>query len=346
LNGDVVAIPTETVYGLAASINSEAGLQRIFSLKERPFFDPLIVHVASVAEAQTVVREWPPLAEFLANLFWPGPLTFVLPKATHINPIITSGLDTVAVRFPSHPTARTLIEMVGAPLAAPSANKFGRTSPSRAEHVRNEFPGVDLIVLDGGPSEVGVESTVLTLERIGSIDEYNLVRILRPGGITTEMLQNALKKWPQKITIEHRASEESPGHLKHHYMPAVPLVIIEQATIMPHEVRELSSAAKDLILSQLNTQTSDPETDDDKIGSDIDRPKLKKITHPQQLLLSNNATLAARELYSEMRRLSETGADLLYVWRSSGGDNTLNTNLWQALWDRLDRAASLVVKLD
>jgi L-threonylcarbamoyladenylate synthase len=155
--GDVVAIPTETVYGLAASIDSEKGLRRIFSLKERPFFDPLIVHVASLKEASSLVRDWPPIADFIGRYFWPGPLTLVLPKAERVNSLITSGLDTVAVRYPSHPLTLDLIRLVGTPLAAPSANKFGKTSPSRALHVKSEFPGTDLLILDGGECEIGVE---------------------------------------------------------------------------------------------------------------------------------------------------------------------------------------------
>jgi L-threonylcarbamoyladenylate synthase len=198
-NGDVVAIPTETVYGLAASIASHDGLKKIFALKERPFFDPLIVHVASFEQAKSVVSEFPPLADFLTRWFWPGPLTVVLPKASNIDPVITSGLETVAVRYPAHPLAQDLIRLVGSPLAAPSANKFGRTSPSTASHVRSEFKGSPLLVLDGGPCEVGLESTVLTIAK--TPEGADQIRILRPGGITAEAIEEALVRWSAPVEV-------------------------------------------------------------------------------------------------------------------------------------------------
>ena len=219
LKGEVVGIPTETVYGLAGSIESEKGLRRIFSLKERPFFDPLIVHVSSFRQAASLVLEWPPLADFLARRFWPGALTIVLPKAPHVNPLITSGLDTVAIRMPDHSIARDLIDILGHPLAAPSANKFGRTSPSQASHVRDEFANDNLFVIDGGECQIGVESTVIAFQ---SGDDNTEVQILRPGGITQTMLEHALERWGKPTTVRRAASEASPGHLKHHYMPKLP----------------------------------------------------------------------------------------------------------------------------
>lgn len=307
-SGDVVAIPTETVYGLAASIESEAGLRKVFSLKQRPFFDPLIVHVASFKEASTVVREWPGLADYLARTFWPGPLTLVLPKAEHVNPLITSGLDTVAVRFPAHPIAQDLIRMTGTPLAAPSANKFGRTSPSRAEHVRSEFEGEDLLVIDGGECEIGVESTVLTFAGEDPAHPSE-IRVLRPGGVTTEMLRTALAKWSHPVSIRVETSEASPGHLKHHYQPRIPLVITgSQATLSSENLKRVAT--------------------DLKIGAP---------TRPEELKLSDDPAIAARELYSEMRRLSENGADLLFVRKTQDREG----GLWMAIWDRLTRAASL-----
>jgi L-threonylcarbamoyladenylate synthase len=310
LSGDVVAIPTETVYGLAASIDSEAGLRKVFALKERPFFDPLIVHVASLKEAASVVKEWPPLADFLARMFWPGPLTLVLPKADRINPLITSGLETVAVRYPAHPLAQELIRLTGTPLAAPSANKFGRTSPSNAEHVRSEFADHPLQVIDGGECEVGIESTVVAFGKcIGGEDE---VQILRPGGVTEEMLKEKLDKWFGATSVRRMASEASPGHLKHHYMPKIPLVIVPE-----DEPQGLFRESRKRI--QL------------KLGMD-------QICAPMELTLNEQAAQAARELYSEMRRLAESGADLLYVRKRK---NQTVDGLWQAIWDRLTRAASL-----
>lgn len=304
LNGDVVAMPTETVYGLAASIESEKALRKIFALKERPFFDPLIVHVSSFKEAASVARTWPPLADFLARFFWPGPLTLVLPKAESVNPLITSGLDTVAIRYPSHPIALELIQLVGTPLAAPSANRFGRTSPSCADHVRAEFPGSQLLIIDGGECEVGLESTVIAID-----PDETKIRILRPGAITAEMLADKLKKWSKPVAIEHVSSAESPGHLKHHYMPSIPLVIVKRDE--PHGLTKKTR---------------------DEIGHELG----KKITKPVELVLNEEPAQAARELYAELRRLSNHNADLIYV-REPHSDE----GLWRAIWDRLSRAATL-----
>ncbi|MES2963717.1 MAG: L-threonylcarbamoyladenylate synthase, partial [Bdellovibrionota bacterium] len=249
------------------------------------------------------VREWPPLADFLSRWFWPGPLTLVLPKAEHVNPVITSGLDTVAIRFPSHPLARDLIDLVGSPLAAPSANKFGRTSPSTAAHVRSEFPDEDLLILDGGASDVGVESTVISFATTPTGPE---VRILRPGAVTKEALEAALARTSQNARVVTAESSESPGHLKHHYMPSVPLAIVS----MKADPSLIAKIAKDLSLA--------------------------KITNARELDLPAEAEQAARLLYSEMRRLVDEGADLLWVMESQARTG----GVWTAIWDRLTRAAS------
>lgn len=314
LAGDVVAIPTETVYGLAADIESETGLRKIFSLKERPFFDPLIVHVASFKQAASLAKAWPPLADFLARMFWPGPLTIVLPKADHVNPLITSGLDTVAIRYPAHPLALDLMELVGHPLAAPSANKFGRTSPSRAAHVRSEFPQSGLLVLDGGECEVGVESTVIAVRvttdnSTDSSTGGDEVRILRPGAITEEMLKEILTKWSRPVRVSRETSEASPGHLKHHYQPRIPLVIVGK-----NESEPLSAKTRNRIESELKL----------------------KIERPVEMILSEEPAIAARELYASMRKLAESGADALYVRNRDD-----QSGLWLAIWDRINRAASL-----
>jgi L-threonylcarbamoyladenylate synthase len=284
--GKVVAVPTETVYGLAASIESDAGLRRVFQLKQRPFFDPLIVHVSSFKQAKALVSEWPPLADYIARVFWPGPLTIVLPKAKHVNPLITSGLETVAVRFPRHKMTLNLIERLGSPIAAPSANRFGRTSPSRPEHVKSEFPGEDLLILDGGACEVGVESTVISIAN-------NEIKILRPGGVTDVDLEGAIRKWAQPVTISRAiGSENSPGHLKHHYMPDIPLIIVSEKAMAPEGAIEL----------RLNE-------------------------HPEY---------AARELYSRLRELAATGSKSIFVRRKA----EQNGGFWEAIWDRLSRAAT------
>lgn len=215
-NSQVVAIPTETVYGLAGSIASEEAIKKIFATKERPFFDPLIVHVCDIPMARTCVHAWPQIAEILAKEFWPGPLTFILPKAEHINSQITSGLDTVGIRCPNHPLTLELIRTFNTPLAAPSANKFKKISPTSAEHVRSEFN--DVYVLDGGVCEVGIESTII------GIDE-NKINIYRPGMITKEMISEVLSRQQLKVSINYQESPVAPGHLKHHYQPKKPVFL-------------------------------------------------------------------------------------------------------------------------
>jgi len=306
--GDVVAIPTETVYGLAASIESDAGLRRVFHLKKRPFFDPLIVHVTRFAQAKSLTQEWPPLADFLARVFWPGPLTLVLNKSDRVSDLITSGLTTVGIRHPRHPITETLIERLGVPIAAPSANRFGHVSPSTAQHVYDEFPGQDILVLDGGPCEIGLESTVLAV-----IDSENL-SILRPGGITREQILDALKKWSGRVRLSSQSdSPKSPGHTKHHYQPDIPLIIINATD-------SLSDPALKNRLIMLNAGLRS-ENDFEKI---------------QELKLNPEPQLAARELYSQMRELENSGASALIVRRTEQPF----TNHWEAIWDRLQRAAS------
>src|ERR1700683_3844336 len=171
--GELVAFPTETVYGLGANALDAAAVQKIYELKGRPASSPLIVHVASIQMAREIVADWPPLAEELTRRWWPGPLTLVLPKKPVIPDIVTAGLPTVGVRMPNHPMALELIKEAGVPIAAPSANKFMELSPTTAEHVRNTF-GDSVEVLDGGPARVGIESTVVAIEN-------GELKILRPG---------------------------------------------------------------------------------------------------------------------------------------------------------------------
>ncbi|MBL7666237.1 MAG: threonylcarbamoyl-AMP synthase [Bacteriovoracaceae bacterium] len=229
-NGDVIGMPTETVYGLAGDITQEVALRKIFETKERPFFDPLIVHVADIEQAKTLTTEWSELADFLAKNFWPGPMTMVLPKIKALNPLITAGLDSVGIRCPNHPVALELLKQYGKPLAAPSANKFKKTSPTLPAHVKNDFP--DLFVLDGGACEVGIESTVLA--PIG-----NEIHIYRLGMITEEILKTSVKKFPRKISVNITQSPAAPGQLEDHYMPRKPLYIIEGKTQIPKNAKEL-----------------------------------------------------------------------------------------------------------
>lgn len=213
-NHDVIGLPTETVYGLAAAIDSPKGIDKIFALKERPFFDPLIIHIASVEQAKSCAGEWNDKFQKLADKFWPGPLTLIVPKNDRISSKITSGLNTVGLRMPNHPLALELIKELGVPVAAPSANKFTKTSPTKYSHVKKSFP--ETLVLDGGDCKVGIESTILGFE------DYKPV-IYRPGMITPEDLGQCLG---EEVLIKE--SPVAPGHLKHHYMPDTPLIAINK----------------------------------------------------------------------------------------------------------------------
>lgn len=217
LRGGLVAFPTETVYGLGANALDPIAVARIFEAKARPHFDPLIVHLADAEDLELVAHRVPPLALALASHFWPGPLTLVLPKGPVVPSIVTSGLDTVAVRVPDHPVARRLIELSGVPLAAPSANPFGLLSPTRAEHVVAGLGvAVDLIV-DGGPTREGVESTIVEVRG----DE---VAVLRHGAVPIEVLGGAgFRVLDNGTQVATNPAPMGPGQLAHHYAPRTPL---------------------------------------------------------------------------------------------------------------------------
>ena len=215
--GGLVAFPTETVYGLGADAFNEKAVCKIFEVKKRPSFDPLIVHVANPRDAVLLWRQVPDIAKVLMEKFWPGPLSIVLPKNINVPDVVTSGLATVAVRMPDHPVALRLIREAGCPIAAPSANLFGYTSPTQALAVAEDLGGKIGAVLDGGPSKVGVESTVVKIE-------HGKIFILRPGGITVEQIEKAAGL---KVVRNCKISKkESPGQMKSHYAPKTPLVLM------------------------------------------------------------------------------------------------------------------------
>lgn len=218
--GEVVAFPTETVYGLGANALDPRAVARVFELKARPHFDPLIVHVGSIDDVDRVVASQSEVARRLMRRFWPGPLTLVLPKREVIPDLVTSGLPDVAVRFPAHPVAQQLIRAAGVPVAAPSANRFGRISPTRAQHVRDEFGDAVPWVIDAGACPVGVESTVVALGPDGPT-------LLRPGGVTLEELEAVVG--PVRLQPAARGTDErpaAPGMLASHYAPTTPLALL------------------------------------------------------------------------------------------------------------------------
>ena len=223
--GGVVGIPTETVYGLAADALNGAAVAKIFRAKGRPMDNPLIVHIADFSDIERfgLVKAIPESARRLAKAFWPGPLTMIMERTDVIPPEVSAGLDTVAIRFPSHPVAQAVIKAAGTPLAAPSANLSGSPSPTTARHVINDMDGKIDAVLDGGASEVGVESTVITLAA-------DVPRVLRPGGVTVEELREVLGEVEVDDAVIHQLAEgekaASPGMKYKHYAPKANVILL------------------------------------------------------------------------------------------------------------------------
>ena len=224
-SGRLVAFPTETVYGLGANALSEEAVSRIYEAKGRPWASPLIVHVSDEAMARSVTAEWPDAAHRLAERYWPGPLTMIVKKAPMVPDLVTAGLDSVGVRVPSHPVALELIRRAGVPIAAPSANRFGEISPTIAEHVRASLGDRVDLILDGGPTQVGIESTVVSLRR-------DPPAILRPGMITPEELEAVTGlRWEREMDLPHIS--ESPGLHARHYAPRTAFYVLEPGGAKP-----------------------------------------------------------------------------------------------------------------
>lgn len=315
--GSIVGLPTETVYGLAARIDRPTGIAAIFATKERPFFDPLIVHVADVAQARALATGWGPLVQALADTFWPGPLTLVLPKTARVDAMITSGLESVGLRCPAHPVARELIRAAG-PLAAPSANKFGRTSPTRAGDVEDEFGGA-VGVVDGGPCDVGVESSIVAIDGEG-------LRLLRPGSVLPSAIEAALRKAGLKFTwLDGGGARRiaAPGNMIHHYMPAIPLVILR---------RDFSSI-------ELTTRLTEAFA---RMPVEVEGVKLirpRAFARLSEIVLAGDPRVAARELYAKLREHARGNPDLLFLrWRDEWSGEE-----WSPIVDRMKKAASFVL---
>lgn len=228
-DGGVVGVPTETVYGLAASLESTVGIARVFSTKGRPPDHPLIAHVADVETARTLASDWPTTAETLAGAFWPGPLTIVVPAASSVPAEVTGGRPTVAVRVPSHPLFRRLLLALGSPIVAPSANRFGEVSPTTARHVLDDLGDDVDYVLDGGPSVIGLESTIVDCTT-------DPPQILRPGAVTAEMLARYL------VTAAARGPSRAPGMLEKHYAPRCRLTLVESDETPTAGIRTLDAS--------------------------------------------------------------------------------------------------------
>jgi L-threonylcarbamoyladenylate synthase len=227
--GGLVAFPTETVYGLGANALNPEAVAKIYVAKERPFASPLIVHVADEAMARTIAADWPESAQMLAARFWPGPLTLIVKKADLVPDLVTAGLDSVGIRIPANAIALDLIRRAGVPIAAPSANRFTEISPTTAAHVRASLGGRIDMILDGGPTQVGIESTVASLRRVPPA-------ILRPGMITQSQVEAATgMRWEREVDIPHIGGlpHEAPGLYVKHYAPRTPFYVLDPGAPKP-----------------------------------------------------------------------------------------------------------------
>ncbi len=315
--GQLVAFPTETVYGLGANALDAAAVRGIFAAKERPACDPLIVHLADVEALPPLVAELPPQVERLAEAFWPGPLTLVLPRSAAIPDEVTAGGPTVALRIPAHPVARALIRAAKRPIAAPSANRFGRLSPTRAEDVLADLGGRIDLILDGGLTPVGVESTVLSLVT-------PVPTILRPGGISREALEAVLGAVAVRSrTVGTGEIAASPGTLPQHYAPRTPLRLLlggNEAVLAAMRRAALEAAARGRRIGLLVAEE--------------DLPSLRNLPAVIEVAGSlRNPRGVARQLYAALRRLDGAGVERILA-RDFG-----ERGLGLAVRDRLSRAA-------
>lgn len=300
LAGECVGIPTETVYGLAANAIDPAAVVRIFEIKNRPAFDPLIVHVTGIAQAERYATDFPEPLRRLAEKYWPGPLTVLVPKHEAVPDMVTSGLPRVGLRAPAHPVAQALLRALHFPLAAPSANPFGYISPTRAQHVYDQLQGKIPYILDGGPCTVGVESTIAGFED-------GQVVVFRLGGLSLEQIEAVTG--PVRVSLVQSSNPAAPGMLLSHYAPRKPLRISDG----------IPEGAANARIGLLLFQDSAPLP-----------------AHTRKMVLSSAGDLseAAQNLFSALRMLDQAG-DVDEIW----AELCPETGLGRAINDRLRRAA-------
>lgn len=308
-SGQLVALPTETVYGLAANAWNPDAVRRIYQVKARPPENPVIVHVAGMELARRCVSIWPPLADKMAAAFWPGPLTLVLPRSEEIPPIVTAGGATVGVRWPSHPFIQAVIGACGFPLAAPSANRASQLSPTNAQHVWKSLGAKIPLIIDGGQSQVGIESSVLDLS-------CSPPRLLRPGMIHAESLMAVIGGGNLEVGAGLTGTLRSPGLLPRHYSPRAKLVVLGWTD-------EADLAAR-------------------VSGFHFPRQKIHVVAHTRIPLrekfgrvavIPHDAQSYARAIYAELHQCDEAGAGLIVAEAVPEGLE------WQGIADRLMRAA-------
>ena len=319
--GEVVGMPTETVYGLAANALNESAVRKIFQAKGRPADNPLIVHVADQQMMDALVTHVPTAARLLMDAFWPGPLTLILPRRPVVPDVVTAGLETVGIRMPAKPEALALIRRAGCPLAAPSANTSGKPSPTTAEHVLQDMQGKIPMILDAGPCDVGLESSVVDVSG-------EVATVLRPGGITPEMIASVLGRVEVDghvlSPLEEGATVRSPGMKYQHYAPNARIIIYRGA---PDAVRAQLARSYDAALAQGEKPAILGFS-----GQDYGARRmisLGDVAHPEQ---------AAARLFAALRQMDEEGITVGY-------SSTVSTQgIGLAIMNRLGRAAGFCIK--
>jgi L-threonylcarbamoyladenylate synthase len=306
--GELVAFPTETVYGLGADASNAEAVAKIFKAKGRPANHPVIVHVASGEDIDAFAREVPDAARRLARQFWPGPLTLVLKRAAGVPDAVTGGQDTVAIRVPSDPVAQALLAAFGGGIAAPSANKFGRVSPTTAEHVGTDFGRSIALILDGGVAQVGIESTIVDLSGAAP-------RLLRPGGVPTAAIEQVVG---EALAMPGEEAPRAPGRHTTHYAPRAHVKLMRR-----REMIEALGSHKGRRIAALSLEVTMPRL----------APALQRV-------LPAVAAKYAHDLYASLRALDAAGADVILV------EQPPQTPGWAAVNDRLRRAAGGAVKSD
>lgn len=317
LRGDLVAVPTETVYGLGADAENPSALEKIFIAKGRPNNHPLIVHIAKGANLDYWADNINENAQKLIDAFWPGPLTLILQKSNRINNVVTGGQNTIGIRCPSHPVAQKLLQDFAkskpngnAGIAAPSANKFGHVSPTKAEHVRSEFPDLDetkLYILQGGASQVGIESTII------DVSQNDVPVLLRPGYITSQDIFDVLGLYPLGA---NKFSPQVSGSLKAHYAPRTTFTLFSTDEIINYCKNELSGSSKKVAIAVFNKNGLTDQT-----GIDVYK-------------MSDNHNDYAKEMYSVLRDLDQKNYQKIIF------EMPPQTSKWHAVNDRLNRAAA------
>ncbi len=303
-DGELVAFPTETVYGLGANAQNPAAVRRIFEAKGRPASHPVIVHLDSPRFLRRWVSVVPQAALRLAERFWPGPRTLVMPRAPNVHDVVTGGQDTIAIRVPAHPMAQQLLTAFGGGIAAPSANRYGRLSPTRPEHVRDELGDAVRIILDGGECQIGLESTIVACDG-------ESVRLLRPGAVTASQLRETVGEIMIGADL---SSPRVPGSTPSHYAPSTPLSIVPPGEIDAQAAALSKGGRRIAVLAQ--------------------RLPLKGHKYVTWINAGRRPEQYAQDLYANLRTLDRAGCQMILV------QDVPHDERWDAIRDRLVRAAS------